>query len=423
MLSYGLVGFYVSLIRKPWFIFLAKTGLVDEIELSMPDRKAEVFFKDKRAGVLEETRSGGSRFVYDADWREPIACSLPLEKREHDWAVGVHPFFQHLGPEGWLRQQQAHVAHIQDQDDFGLLLRFGADCIGAVSLRPPAGQADGDEPITEATANPGRTVSGIQRKLLVIKTDGGFEPAKETGAAPYIAKFNSEKIDTLVRNEALSLRYAVALLGDGEVNEFTLGQVAKINEHGLIVTRFDRTKDGKKLRLEDFAQILLKPRGNDFGGKYDASYEDVAASIKKHSARPEIDLQKFFRRLLVFVLVGNCDAHLKNFSLLETDAGLRLSPAYDILNTALYDGFDQTIALSINGKKPNLDNVTWPILKKFGQSIGLSAAAVDQVFNETKARVKKAAPIIEPPRGEPPDGFVNRYSEIVRRGCVRILED
>jgi serine/threonine-protein kinase HipA len=104
--------------------------------------------------------------------------------------------------------------------------------------------------------------------------------------------------------------------------------VAVVNEPALIVTRFDRTPEGGKLRLEGFAQILDKPRGRDFSGKYDAAYEDVAAVIKQHSVRPEIDLARFFRRLIVFVLVGNCDAHLKNFSLLETDAGLRLSPAY-----------------------------------------------------------------------------------------------
>ena len=73
------------------------------------------------------------------------------------------------------------------------------------------------------------------------------------------------------------------------------------NETALIVTRFDRTKDGSKLRLEDFAQILNKPRGRDFSGKYEAAYEDVAAAIKEHSVRAEIDLAKFFRRLVVFV--------------------------------------------------------------------------------------------------------------------------
>ena len=171
------------------------------------------------------------------------------------------------------------------------------------------------------------------------------------------------------------------------------------------------------MRLEDFAQILNKPRGQDFAGKYDASYEDVAAAIKQHSVRPEIDVARFLRRLIVFVLVGNCDAHLKNFSLLETTDGLRLSPAYDIVNTALYDGFDQNVALSINGKKPTLDQITRPILQNFGLSIGLSQRAVDQTFTDLHDRVRSAAGILKPPPAEPPDGFIHTLSEIVSRAC------
>ena len=72
------------------------------------------------------------------------------------------------------------------------------------------------------------------------------------------------------------------------------------------------------------------------------------------------------------MLVGNCDAHLKNFSLVETNAGLRLSPAYDIVNTALYDGFDQNIALSIDGKKPTVMRLPAICSQQFGQSVGLS---------------------------------------------------
>jgi serine/threonine-protein kinase HipA len=389
----------------------------------MAQRSAEILFKDQPAGLLDETVSGGTRFTYNKDWQTPIACSLPIARREHEWPQGVHPFFQHLGPEGWLRQQQAHVAHVQEQDDFGLLLRFGGDCIGAVSVRGTPDAIKNLPPVKELTANPGRTVSGVQRKLLVVKEGNHFAPAAETGPAPYIAKFNSERIDSLVRNEALSLRWCAAVLDGDDVNAFTLAQVSKLNETALVVTRFDRTPNGEKLQLEDFAQILVKPRGADFTGKYDASYEDIAAAISKHSARPAIDLRKFFRRLVVFVLVGNCDAHLKNFSLLETPQGLRLSPAYDILNTALYDGFDQNIALSINGKKPALDSVTWPLLAAFGQSIGLPQAAIDQTRTDLKARVRKAAPILEPPAGEPPDGFVHRYSDIVRGACQRILDE
>lgn len=236
-------------------------------------------------------------------------------------------------------------------------MRYGADCIGAVGLRP-SNQAEPAAPITQATANPGRTFSGIQKKLIVTRSGpkAPFKPAAADGLAPFIAKFNSVRLNTLVRNEALSLRWSAAVLGAKEVNTFELGQVSVVNEIALVVRRFDRGAKGEKLRLEDFAQILCKPRGRDYGGKYDGAYEDVAAIIRQHSARPAIDLARFFRRLIVFALVGNCDAHLKNFSLLEAREGLRLSPAYDILNTVVYDGYDQELALSIGGRKAHFDS-------------------------------------------------------------------
>ena len=390
----------------------------------MTIRKADVLFKDQPAGTFEETANGGTRFTYAPNWQVPIGCTLPVLQREHEWAQGVHPFFQHLGPEGWLREKQARTAHIAEEDDFGLLLRYGADCIGAVGVRRLAGDKGKNfEPAAEVTTSPGRTVSGVQRKLLVVKEGNRFTPAGADGFAPYIAKFNSERgaVQSLVRNEALSLRWSAELLGKEEVNGFVLGNVTVLNEPALIVTRFDRKPDGTKLRLEDFAQILSKPRGRDFAGKYDASYEDVANVIKQYSVRPAIDLARLFRRIIVFALVGNCDAHLKNFSLLETDAGLRLSPAYDIVNTAFYDGFDQNFALSIGGKILPLEQITRATLENFGKSIGLAPRAIEQCFADLKNRAQRAAKLLDPPQGEPPEGFVHRYQEIVSRACLRIL--
>lgn len=383
-------------------------------------RSADILFKDQLAGRLTETASGGTRFSYAAGWAEDIAYCFPVARREHEWTVGLHPFFQHLGSEGWLREQQARVAHVVEEDVLGLLLRYGADCIGAVSIRPPEGI---DLPkITEATASPGRTVSGIQKKLLVTKdAKGGFRPADADGLAPYIAKFNSERINTLVRNEALSLRWTAKVLGQKEVNDFTLSFIPAVEEQALVVTRFDRGKDGEKLRLEDCAQILCKPQGPDYAGKYDAGYEDIAEIIIKYSVRATIDLARFYSRLIVFALVGNCDAHLKNFSLLETPAGLRLSPAYDVVNTAIYDGFDQTLALSIGGKKVNLGEVDGALFRRFGKEIGLPERAIDQTFATLRRQVKKASSIIKPPPAEAPDDFVTRYEEIVTNACLRIF--
>jgi serine/threonine-protein kinase HipA len=387
-------------------------------------RKAQVLFKDQVAGTLEETAGGGTRFTYNPDWQQPIACCFPAARREHEWAAGLHPFFEQLGTEGWLREQQARCAHIEQDDDLGLLLRYGADCIGAVGIRAPEGARE-VPPVVEATASPGRTVSGVQKKLLIVRDEGGrFRPAGPAGPAPYIAKFNSEAVPSLVRNENLSLRWAAAVLGAREVTAFQPAHIETLNEYALVVTRFDRTPEGGKLRLEDFAQILCKPRGRDYRGKYDASYEDVARVIAEHSARPEIDRARFFRRLIVTALIGNCDAHLKNFSLLETPQGLRLSPLYDVVNTALYERFDRLFGLSIGGSLVQLEAITQPLLAEFGRAIGLPDRAVRQAFADLRRRAASpaAAAVIKPPEGEPPDGFVHRYAEIVSNACLRILE-
>jgi len=390
----------------------------EKAEVSAP-RSAEILFKDVPAGHLQETPDGGTRFVYAPGWAQPIACCLPVIRREHAWPQGLHPFFQHLGPEGWLRERQARSAHLAEEDDLGLLLRYGADCIGAVSVRgpdPAAADLPADGPV-----NPGRTISGVQRKLLVVRRGAIFDPAGAAGPAPYIAKFNSDAVPTLVRNEALSLRWAAAVLGAREVCAFRLGQVTGVNEVALVLTRFDRAPDGTKLRLEDFAQILCKPRGPDGAGKYDADHEEAAAVIRTQSARPEIDLDKLFRRLIVFALLGNCDGHLKNFSLLETPDGLRLAPLYDVLNTALYPEYDRTLALRIAGKRVALDAVTPTLLEELGHAIGLPGRAIALAFADLRRGVRRAASALVPPAGEPPDGFIHRYAEVVRAGCLRIL--
>jgi serine/threonine-protein kinase HipA len=273
-------------------------------------------------------------------------------------------------------------------------------------------------------ASPGRTVSGVQRKLLVYRDEAAaaYRPARATGPAPFIAKLNSDKREDLVRNELLSLRLAGSLLGTKEVTAFQPGYVAELNETALIVTRFDRTEDGRKLRVEDFAQILCKPRGADYGGKYDASYEDVAAVVRAHSARPEIDVARFFRRLVAFALVANGDAHLKNFSLLEQPEGLRLSPIYDVVNVAMLAGLSQQFGLRLGGKVLQLDAVTRTVLEAFGDSIGLPKAAVARTFRDLTTRARQAQKAILKAGDDERDPFSARYAEIVRNQCLKLLE-
>ncbi|HYW15395.1 MAG TPA: HipA domain-containing protein [Allosphingosinicella sp.] len=382
-------------------------------------------FKGERAGVLSETGGGGSVFVYDQGWSQDIACVLPAAEREHRWPLGLHPFFEHLAPEGWLRGRQARAGHVAEEDDFGLLLRYGADCIGAVGLLPDeevgsAGAARPAAPPEESAVQARRTVSGVQKKLLAFQRDGAFHPSVALDEpATHIAKFNDPDVRTLVQNEDLTLKLAREVLGAGEVTVASIATVRDIGDVALLVQRFDRNGE-RRFRLEDFAQILSKPRGRDFRGKYDSSYEVAAEVVSRFSARPQLDLVRFYNLLLFNIVVGNADAHLKNFSLLERPEGLRLSPAYDLLNTAVYDQYDALTALSIDGRHWPLETIGADPLRSLGFTIGLKGSAVEHCFAALRRGFGRAATLLACERAALGD-FRNRFATVVRSNQERIL--
>lgn len=118
-----------------------------------------------------------------------------------------------------------------------------------------------------------------------------------------------------------------------------------------VTRRIDRTKKGK-LAMEDMCQLTERLTED----KYHGSYEQIGKAIRKYSAIPGLDLVNFFELVLFSFITGNADMHLKNFSLLEqAGLGMTLSPAYDLVNTALVNPADEEeMALTLNGKKKKL---------------------------------------------------------------------
>ena len=390
-------------------------------------RYAQIRFKGRQAGVLRETPQGGALFEYDAGFSEDIACALPREQDNHAWPAGLHPFFEHLGPEGWLRNRQARTAEIAVEDDLGILLAYGADCIGAVSVHDPEEhlhQPDAREldELTTAAVEAKRTISGVQPKLLVTKTGREFLPAKPDGPAPYIAKFPTDDLPSIVSNEALSLELARLLLGRDQVAQAERAVVRGIAKPALLVRRFDRTAGNEKLRLEDFAQILSKPRRRDFSGKYDASFEDGAEAIRRHSARVEIDLLRYFQRIVAFALLGNGDCHLKNFSLLETDIGLRLAPVYDVVNTYIYgaQGYSTQFGLLIDNRRCQFDQVDRSVLAGLGDRFGLAETAVTKTFADFSQRKDRLLKIVSQEVHAGADDFRHLFVDTVTSSYLRI---
>ena len=118
-----------------------------------------------------------------------------------------------------------------------------------------------------------------------------------------------------------------------------------------ITKRVDRTRKGK-LHMEDMCQLSERLTED----KYKGSHEQVAKLVLKYSSSPLLDVGNFYEQVLFSFLTGNSDMHLKNFSLLEKEGqGLSLSPAYDLVPTALVNEADtEELALTLNAKKRKL---------------------------------------------------------------------
>lgn len=151
-----------------------------------------------------------------------------------------------------------------------------------------------------------------------------------------------------------------------EVEDLTmhLAKIARINvvPHSLIrlksgqlayiTKRIDR-ESKQKLHMEDMCQLTERLTEH----KYHASYEQIGKAILTYSSNPGLDLVNFCEIILFSFLTGNADMHLKNFSLLYyPTTGPVLSPAYDMLSTALVNpADDEDLALTLNGKKKRIN--------------------------------------------------------------------
>ncbi len=357
-------------------------------------RYANVTFKNQHAGILREDPAGGTTFEYAEDFASDIACSLPVSRRTHSSRFGLIPFFAHLAPEGWLRARQSEFAEVDRADDFGILLTFGTDCTGAVGIEDPGNSAakvelQHGEALHKSGIALERTISGVQAKILCIQDGEHYRPAAEKGPAPLIAKYPSEDLSDMVANEKVTLELCRILFGKGEVTVAKPGFVEGIDRPALIVERFDRTGKTReeKLRCEDFAQVIGRSPGQDFRGKYDAGYDALAQALS-YSAAPLIDAQKVFERLIGFVLIGNVDCHLKNWSLLETPEGLRLSPVYDTLNAYIYgaEGYSTRFGLEIDGERRQWDQYDRVLLLHIAAELGLNERAATATLTRLKRR-------------------------------------
>lgn len=189
--------------------------------------------------------------------------------------------------------------------------------------------------------NAGRiSISGIQDKISLRLEKNRLVPAVENGEyilKPIPSLEGVDLLEDVPANEHVTMQIAAQVF---RLSTAFNGLV--FFQEGMpayIVRRFDRSSEtGEKLHQEDFCQ--LSGRSSDTAGpnyKYDASYEEVGELLYRFCPAAPIEALKLFRLIAFNYLIGNGDAHLKNFSLLESrDGDMLLSPAYDLLNTSVH---------------------------------------------------------------------------------------
>jgi serine/threonine-protein kinase HipA len=296
-----------------------------------------------------------------------LSLSLPLTGQRYPHGV-VRAFLDGLLPEGEARQVIARDVGVDRDDTYGLIRALGRDCAGALVIQPsddpepprpttltaePLTNAEIAELVADLRSAPlgvsGRvriSLAGVQEKLLLTRMpDGKWGRPVDGTPSTHILKPEIASLPNTVENEAFCMRLAKHLGLMAASIETTQVDGRKL----IIVERYDRIilDDGSVQRLhqEDFCQatgISPDKKYEEDGGPPLTRIVEILQSIA-----PTADIEALLRAVVLNVLIGNGDAHAKNFSLLHHPSGtLGLAPLYDLMSTLYYG--DDRLAMYID---------------------------------------------------------------------------
>lgn len=363
-------------------------------------KQLKVILLGYEVGVLEQSRDGRLSYAYSPSWlknalRHPLSQSLPLQAETFDERQCA-PFFGGLLPEESNREIVAKNLGITARNDFAMLREIGGECAGAVSLLPagedPVLATDSYESVTEVEiisildqlpkrpllagkAEIRLSLAGAQNKVALRLLDNRYAIPLYESPSTHILKPESEHFLGLVDNEAYCLKLAAAVgLNSCEAKPMQFGE-----HRCLLVTRYDRiVTDGtiQRLHQEDFCQALAVPSRLKYQNEGGAGLVQCFDLIRSASSSPAGDLLQLFNGVLFNYLIGNHDAHGKNFSLLysalEGPLSVRLAPFYDLISTACYPELTTRMAMKI-GKTYDSAELRLRDWELYWEAIGFSA--------------------------------------------------
>lgn len=314
-----------------------------------------VFLYDRPIGRLHR-REDFTRFVFDPDYlTDPHRAVLGLRFEEnllarHTASKRLPPWFSNLLPEGRLREWIAHARGASVDREMELLAQVGHDLPGAVRVvaadAPVAVDLSGADDLPRAETqrvSPSLwrfSLAGVGLKFSMLAQAEQFTAPAVGEGGDWIVKLPDPKHPDVPRNEFAMMTLAGAAgIEVPEVKLVHRDLVADLPDrvwpsgepYAYAIRRFDRGKARELIHIEDMAQV----RGFYPDDKYSGTFETIGALVYR---RRDVDaLREFARRLAFNILIGNGDAHLKNWSLIYRDPrSPTLAPAYDLVSTAIY---------------------------------------------------------------------------------------
>lgn len=382
----------------------------------MPDRSLDVWLLGEHVGRLDQT-AGRLAFTYDAGWLDrpdamPLSASLPFQEQPFDDRA-ARPFFAGLLPEQDRRDQVARTVGVSARNDFALLDVLGGECAGAVSFTRP-----GEKPIEQPTELDYRvlgdrelatiidklperpllageegvrlSLAGAQDKLPVLVVDGDIALPLRGAPSSHILKPAIRRVADSVHNEGFCLALAKAI-----GIKAAPAEIRKVEGRPyLLVERYDRIRGPdnlpRRLHQEDFCQALGVAPEYKYENEGGPSIADCFALVRKATRPPALFVPRLLDAVFFNTLIGNNDAHAKNYSLVYGAGGTTIAPLYDALCTAVYKELSPKMAMKIGGRYKFSDIYPrhW---ERFAQSAELSAPQARRRLLDLAQRLPQAA--------------------------------
>ncbi len=405
-----------------------------------------VYLNNKHIGILEKDGNGGVIFQYSNNADRILSLSLPIQKAPFD-NKQCRGFFNGLLPESeHTRIAIGKKYGINQKNDFSILQAIGYDCAGAVSFFDssdeqtpskylqesyeidymPLSDNELEKFINELPQKPLATgaedmrlsLAGAQDKTSVIVVDGQIGIPKSNVPTSHILKPAINGFNETIENEFICIKTAKAL--GINVPDVKIGYANKTKY--FLIQRYDRkiiANKIKRIHQEDFSQASNIVSAYKYQAEGGVDYKRCF-EILRATSQPAVAINQFIQLMIFNYLIGNNDAHGKNFSILHYDNGeIKFAPAYDILCSQVYPELSNKMAMKIGGHYKH-DEI---LLRHFEKLANENDISFTQLKKVIKNQCENLPIIVESVINSFDNKIGKDILSVVQKNCTKMLKE